>query len=75
MTADLRGEIGYTLQTWLFLARRELTCLVDKVNAELLKREFKSFRAFMAQLDNTAPAGDALALLAGPCRPLLQDYM
>ena len=43
---------------------------MDKVNAELLKREFKSFRAFMAQLDNSAPAGEAFALLAGPCRPL-----
>ena len=48
---------------------------MDKVNAELLKREFKSFRAFMAQLDNSVPAGEALALLAGSCRPLLQDYM
>ena len=54
---------------------RKLTCLVDKVNAELLKREFKSFRAFMAQLDNSAPAGEALALLAGPCPAPLQDHM
>ena len=61
--------------TWLLLTRKELTCLMDKVNTELLKREFKSFRAFMAQLDNSAPAGEALALLAGSCRPLLQDYM
>ena len=37
---------------------RKLTSLVDKVNAEKLKREFKSFKAFMKQLDEEAPPGE-----------------
>ena len=37
---------------------RELSSLVDKVNAERLKREFKSFRAFMKQLDEETPLGE-----------------
>ena len=36
---------------------RKMTSLVDKVNAERLKREFKSFKAFMKQLDEKAPPG------------------
>ena len=40
------------------LACRKLTALLDKVNAERLKREFKSFRAFMKELDDSKPAGD-----------------
>ena len=44
--------------SWLCYCRK-LTSLVDKVHAERLKREFKSFRAFMTQLDDSAPAGDA----------------
>ena len=40
--------------------------MVDKVNAAKLNREFKSFRAFMKQLDDRAPAGEPFSL--GPRR-------
>ena len=49
------------------LACRKLTALLDKVNAERLKREFKSFRAFMKELDDSKPAGDPLSP-QGPCK-------
>lgn len=47
--------------TWEALCRK-LTCLVDKVNAAKLNREFKSFKAFMKQLDARAPAGEPFSL-------------
>ena len=37
---------------------RKITSLVDKVNAERLRREFKSFNAFMKQLDEKASPGE-----------------
>ena len=49
---------------------RKLTALLDKVNAERLKREFKSFRAFMKELDDSKPAGDPLSP-QGPCKQIL----
>ena len=38
---------------------RELSSVVDKVNAERLKREFKSFKAFMKQLVEEKPLGES----------------
>ena len=49
------------------LACRKLTALLDKVNAERLRREFKSFRAFMKELDDSKPAGDLMPL-HGSCK-------
>ena len=37
---------------------------MDKVNAEKLKREFKSFKAFMKQLDEEAPPGELFTCCA-----------
>ena len=49
------------------LACRKLTALLDKVNAERLKREFKSFRAFMKELDDSKPAGELMSIY-GSCK-------
>ena len=45
---------------------RKLTSLVDKVNAAKLKREFKSFKAFMKQLDDKAPPGEPFTFSRAP---------
>ena len=45
---------------------RKITSLVDKVNAERLKREFKSFKAFMKQLDERAPPGKCCTFSVHP---------
>ena len=36
---------------------RKLTSLMDKVEAKKLDREFKTFNAFMKQLDERGPVG------------------